>query len=722
MLRLRRRLRHALRGTLIGSAAVGVALLLGSAGHASRVHAESQANTPAALLEKAHEAGAAARLPVRTLSDVNGSITPGGSPLTVTIANANDNAYITFSGTANQRVALSITSVSISFSYVSIRKPDGSDLVSPTAVFASGKFIDTVTLPTTGTYTIFIDPVGSATGSMTLTLYDVPADASGTISPSGPSVTATITVPGQNAVETWSGTQGDRVSLNATNIMLNSGYEIVKILKPTGRRSRARGATSSHYFFDTMTLPTTGTYKVLVDPQDAATGSTALTMYSVPADAAGKLAIPGYARTATVTIPGHNPTYTFRGGALEPVKVTITGSTILYSNISIKKPDGSNLITSSVFTGSATVGPTILPVDGVYSLVVDPVQENTGSMTVKVVRSTAWQRLPITRVACKSRGRHARALFRCLADPVNSLTGAFTDSETDLTLSGKGLPFAFTRSYNSDDSTSGRLGQGWTDSYSASLAIQQNGDVFLHGEDGQEVRYSLQEDGTFIAENGGQSTLSSVTGGYQLVTQDQVTYRFDSNGKLTSMTDRNGNAVSLAYDGSGRLATITDSVGRTITFTSNADGTLARVSVPDGRSVVYGYTAGRLTSVTDPANHATTYHYDANGRLDQITDPNGHTAQTTYGSDGRVTQQTDALGHTTTFTWDPSTQTETATDARGNTWKDVYSSNVLLKEIDALGNVTHDRRPRDVDDLHLRLERQPGLGHRSAREQDDVRV
>jgi RHS repeat-associated protein len=694
MLGLRPWLRHALRAALIGFAAVAVALFLGSSGHASRVHLEGGANPQAALLEQAHEGGKPYRRPVRRLSDVTGTITPGGSPLTVTIANANDNASITFSGTANQRVSLNISSVSISFSYVSILKPDGSTL-SSRAVFSFGTFFDTMTLPVTGTYTIFIDPQGSATGSMTLTLYDVPADVSGSITPGGSAVTATVGTPGQNAAYSWTASAGDRISLLANNISLNHGYELVKILKPDGSTLASSGATSSQYFFDTQTL-VAGTYKIVVDPQDDATGSTTLTLYSVPADAQGKIAIGGASRTATISVPGHNPTFSFSGGVssgpLEPIVVSITASNVNLANITITKPDGTTLVSHSIGNGATTVDSTTLPVESTtsrYSVTVDPSVQNVGSVTLKLVRSSAWQRLARTRVACKRRGRHARALFRCLADPVNSLTGAFTDSETDLTLPGKGLPFTFIRSYNSDDPTTGRLGPGWTDSYSASLAIQQNGDVYLHGEDGQEVRYWLQEDGSFVAESGGQSTLTSVTGGYQLVTEDQVTYRFDSSGKLTSMTDRNGNAVSLAYDGSGRLATITDSSGRTITFTSNADGTLARIDVPDGRSVVYGYTAGRLTSVTDPASHITTYHYDSGGRLDQITDPNGHTrAQTTYGSDGRVTQQTDALGHTTTFSWDSSTQTETATDARGNTWKDVYSNNVLLKEIDAAGNVT----------------------------------
>src|ERR671931_41803 len=98
MLGLRPRLRHALRAALIGFAGVGVALLLGSSGHASRIQSEDLGNPQATLFEKARETGTPYRRPVRKLSDVTGSITPGGSPLTVTIANANDNASITFSG------------------------------------------------------------------------------------------------------------------------------------------------------------------------------------------------------------------------------------------------------------------------------------------------------------------------------------------------------------------------------------------------------------------------------------------------------------------------------------------------------------------------------------------------------------------------------------------------------------------------------------------------
>jgi hypothetical protein len=174
-------------------------------------------------------------------SDVTGTITPGGPAVTVTIPTANENARITFSGTVNQRISLNMSSVSIGFSYVSIEKPDGSNLVSPTAVFSWGKFIDTQALPVSGTYTIFIDPWSTNTGSMTLTLYDVPADAAGPISSSDENVVdVSLSTPGQNGGFAFEGHGEHRVSLLVEANTINPA--VVRILKPDGSVLASTGA------------------------------------------------------------------------------------------------------------------------------------------------------------------------------------------------------------------------------------------------------------------------------------------------------------------------------------------------------------------------------------------------------------------------------------------------------------------------------------------------
>jgi RHS repeat-associated protein len=291
---------------------------------------------------------------------------------------------------------------------------------------------------------------------------------------------------------------------------------------------------------------------------------------------------------------------------------------------------------------------------------------------------------------CSGSGAHAVSGTACAAEPVNTLTGAYTTHVADLQLPGIGVPFDWSRSYTSADTTVGPLGPGWTDSYAASLAVQPNGDVLLHGDEGQQVYYTKQPDGSFVGAAGARSALSSVSGGgYKLVRHDQVVYLFDQNGLLTSERDRNGQGLTFAYDGQGQLQTIIDSVGRHIAVTY-ASGLVSQVTLPDGRFVGYGYTSGRLTSVTDARGGTTQYSYDAGGRLATIVDQNGHqVVRNVYDpTSGRVSDQYDPLDRHSTFAWDAGTQTSTLTDARSNQWKDVYAGNLLVKRIDPLGNTT----------------------------------
>jgi len=290
---------------------------------------------------------------------------------------------------------------------------------------------------------------------------------------------------------------------------------------------------------------------------------------------------------------------------------------------------------------------------------------------------------------CTGSGVHAHSTSRCLSDPVNTLTGAFITQVEDISTPGPGVSFAWGRSYTSSDPTVGRLGLGWTDSYSTSLVVQADGDVTLRGDEGQHIEYAKQADGTFVGAPGSLSTLSSVAGGYELVRADQVVYRFDVQGGLTSIVDRNGQGLTLAYDGQGRLMRITDAANRETTVTYNASGPVSQVETLGGRKVAYAYTSGRLTSVTDVRGKLWTYTYDSGGQLVTIVDPLGHTqVANVYDANGRVQSQADALGNTTSFTWDEQAQLATVTDANGKAWKHDYDEAVLSKQIDPLNRVT----------------------------------
>ena len=77
----------------------------------------------------------------------------------------------------------------------SILRPDGTTLAGPLITGSSSGWIDTVRLPLDGTYTILADPGDGRTGSVTLTLYDVPADVTAPITAGGADVTVTVTAP-----------------------------------------------------------------------------------------------------------------------------------------------------------------------------------------------------------------------------------------------------------------------------------------------------------------------------------------------------------------------------------------------------------------------------------------------------------------------------------------------------------------------------------------------
>jgi hypothetical protein len=119
--------------------------------------------------------------------------------------------------------------------------------------------IDTQTLPTSGTYSILVDPVLYVAGSLTVALTNVPADVTGTITADGTLVTATNTAAGQNAIYSFSGTAGQRVSLDVGT----GPSATVTIRRPNG--GSLGSATVGPWFIEPVTLLESGTHTVVVD-------------------------------------------------------------------------------------------------------------------------------------------------------------------------------------------------------------------------------------------------------------------------------------------------------------------------------------------------------------------------------------------------------------------------------------------------------------------------
>jgi len=328
-------------------------------------------------------------------ADVSTTIAANGVSVPVSTTVPGQNAKLTFSGTLNQRVSLNLTGVTMGTNccntvHVSIYKPDGTLLFSPyTAVGTNGGFMEPKKLPVAGTYKIVVDPQGDATGSATLTLYNVPADVAGSITAGGAAVPVSLTAPGQNATLSFSGTANQRVSLNITGVTFGTANCCqVKILTPTGTSvsSLADWFGPSGAFIEPKKLPVTGTYKVLVDPQGAAIGNASVQLYNVPADTTGSITVGGAAVPVSLTAPGQNGTLTFSGTSGQTVTVTLSSVTIgtdCCASVNVYvKTSGNATVANSVFGTTGGNFQAVLPSTGTFTILVDPQGSATGGASV----------------------------------------------------------------------------------------------------------------------------------------------------------------------------------------------------------------------------------------------------------------------------------------------------------------------------------------------------
>ena len=341
------------------------------------------------LVDPGNYAAGSVTVNLYNAADLTGTVNAGtGTDINLQVPG--QNARLTFNGTAGQRVSLRASNVSLTGSAsqgiyysggtIAILNPGGASLASLALNDNSGGFIDTKTLPADGVYTIFVDLQSATTGSMRLTLYNVPADINGTIAADGSPVTVSCAVPGQDAKLTFNGAAGQKVSLVISDITIEGGYINIDAADGTHIASTVMNAIYVNAFIDTTTLPATGVYTVYVNPGGYGTGSLKLQLYDA-SDMTGTITPGGSSITLTNDRPGRNTLLTFSGAENQRVSLTATGSTV-YGTIYIKKPDGTNLTSKGVDNNGAFIDAQLLPVTGTYTIVVDPLASSIGSMVI----------------------------------------------------------------------------------------------------------------------------------------------------------------------------------------------------------------------------------------------------------------------------------------------------------------------------------------------------
>jgi RHS repeat-associated protein len=219
-----------------------------------------------------------------------------------------------------------------------------------------------------------------------------------------------------------------------------------------------------------------------------------------------------------------------------------------------------------------------------------------------------------------------------------------------------------------------------------------------------------------------------------------VAFDRDAQGRITTITDPQGQALHYRYNSRGELVAVTDRAGQETTFgygpdhllaelgdalkqkaaqpVYDAQGRLIALIDADGQRTELGYddTARRQT-VTDRLGHQTTYVYDDAGNVTEVTDPLGNKTSYAYDALGNETRVTDANGHATQRRYDPrSGKVLTETDPLGQLTAYAYSTDqTQLKSVtDPLGRVTQYSYFRGLpSSLQEPLGRTTGLGYDS---------
>src|ERR1039457_3073345 len=230
---------------------------------------------------------------------------------------------------------------------------------------------------------------------------------------------------------------------------------------------------------------------------------------------------------------------------------------------------------------------------------------------------------------------------------VNIISGRLSHNQELFSVKGGQLPLSFTLYYKSMPFAPSAIGNGWSHGYEQSLQVLANGTLVVWG-DGKERDYRLIA-GVYTPPRGDYSTLvKNVDNSYTLTEKNGLTRSFDSSGRITALSDRNGNSTSFVYT-SGKLTSVTDANSRTALLAYDANGILSTITDPLGAVYTFNYTNGLLSSISAPDGGSWTYIYGTGNMLTTKTDPGGNSTSYAFDASNRVTSSVDPQSQTRSF-------------------------------------------------------------------------
>ncbi len=306
-----------------------------------------------------------------------GTATGGSGAATITTPG--QNAWFSFAGTSGQRLAFKVAGTFIKSGTLTILNPSDAPVGAPVTFGTAGGFGDGYTLPTTGTYKIFANANGLNTGNVVVAAFLVPADATGSVTAGGPATTVGTTVPGQNIRVTFAGVAGRGALVQVSASTISSGT--VRVLRADGTTVLGTGTLStSGGVVDTVALPATETYTVLVDPKNAVIGAGAVQVFDVPGDVTAALPMNGTPVVLTTT-PGQNISLSLAATAGQKLALHVSGPGFS-GTVKVIRPDASQMSSKTFNTVGVFVDAAVVTVTGTHTVRVDPSGTGFGNVTV----------------------------------------------------------------------------------------------------------------------------------------------------------------------------------------------------------------------------------------------------------------------------------------------------------------------------------------------------
>lgn len=349
--------------------------------------------------------------------------------------------------------------------------------------------------------------------------------------------------------------------------------------------------------------------------------------------------------------------------------------------------------------------------------------EKAWGLTKKTTKSAAKKSKKVRKPRVKSSGKNAPKQVkgkgspaasgknpkRCTSDgdPVDVVTGSFVMEMTDFVLRDISTDFILKRTYESvHENPRQHLGSRWLLNVGSRVERIEDKAVVLM-EDMKLEKFE-KVGGVWQNERGGDQALifTEVEDGYELkFIAAKKTYSYDEFGKLTAITDRNGNRTEIRYRGSA-IETIALASGQTLTFAYERDK-IRRITDTIGRSVEYRYEDDLLTEVTYPNDGTVRYAYTEEGWISQITDQNGIPyVQNSYDSKGRVIRQTMPNNGEFLYFYQDDDRTTTVTSPHNNeTVSYVYNRQKLVVSIIYNDQTTEEYKYDDKENIIWKKDR-----------------